>query len=267
MQPGPPPSLQMPSFFHGSFMTVARKTNKEGHRCGEQYRKDGTFPAPRELLEIPPGTVVLTHEVADFQHERPAWRLYLISRVMGGLYEAMDYQNTLQVRDAYEVFCRETAWGALHFAIEPTGPVSASRTALRLQAALRFWEPLQSARYLFKTFNQVLSLDELLTASCDWAMDAWCPVGESGVHARLEKAAERMAQATPEDMMEAILRQMPRAFEHARNLKHRSALADPSLLRKRLKMLSPDAFEHVSGACTSDLLGQLYAWDREMEKQ
>ena len=32
-------------------------------------------------------------------------------------------------------------------------------------------------------------------------------------------------------------------------------------------MLSPEAFERVSGAFTSDLLFQLYAWDRQLEKQ
>ncbi len=32
-------------------------------------------------------------------------------------------------------------------------------------------------------------------------------------------------------------------------------------------MLPPRAFERVSGACTSNLLSQLYAWDRSLGKQ
>jgi hypothetical protein len=32
-------------------------------------------------------------------------------------------------------------------------------------------------------------------------------------------------------------------------------------------MIDPQAFERVSGAWTSELLGQLYDWDRELEKQ
>lgn len=267
MPPAPPSSLLLPSFLHGPFTAVARRASQEGRRCGEQYRKDGSFPTPRELQVVPLGELVLAHEVTDLQHEKPAWRLYQLSRVMSGLYEALDYQDTLQARDAYEAFCRDTAWGALHFAIEPTSPVSASRTAFRLQAVLRFWEPLQSARYLFKSITHVLSLDELMTASCDWAMDAWCPEGEGAVRARLATAAERMARAAPEDSIEAILRQMPRAFAYARNLKHRDVLADPAFLHERLGMLSPEAFEHISGACTPELLGQLYAWDRELGRQ
>jgi hypothetical protein len=190
MKQGPPPSLQIPSFLHGSFMTVARSTSKEGRRCGEQYRQDGSFPAPRTLLEVLPEEVVIVHEVADFERARPAWRLYLLSRVMAGLYEAMAFQNTLQVRDAYEAFCRESAWGALYFAVTHPGPASAERTALRLQALLRFWEPLQSVRYRFTAPNAALTLEDL---------------------ARLELAVERLTRATRDDSVEAALRQLPRA--------------------------------------------------------
>lgn len=267
METGQHPSLELPSFLHGSFMSVARKTSREGQRCGEQYRKDGSFAAPRELLDVPPSEVVIAHEVADFQREQPAWRLYMLSRVMSGLLEAMDYQNTFQVRDAYEAFCRETTWGALHFAVEQNAPRSAERTALCLKAVLRFWEPLQTVHYLFKKLGAVLTLEELMLASSDWAVDAWCPVGDSPVRARLELAAERMARATKEDCMEAILREMPRALAYASDLKHRAVLSAPTFWREQLDMLPPKAFERVSGACTSDLLGQLYAWDRALGKQ
>ncbi|WP_224250292.1 hypothetical protein [Hyalangium gracile] len=257
----------MPSFLHGTLMNVARKTRKEGHRCGEQYRKDGTFPTPREMLEVSPGDVVIAHEVVDFQHEQPAWRLYMLSGVMRGVNEAMEYQHAFQVRDAYEDFCRETAWGALHCAIEPNGPVSCARTAVRLQAVLPFWEPLESVRYLFKKLDTEVTLEALLMASNDWAMDAWCPVSEGSVRTRLQMAADRMARATRDDCIEAILRQMPRALEFARGLKHRDLLADPSFQHQRLTLLTPEAFERLSAARTSDLLGQVYAWDRQLAQQ
>jgi hypothetical protein len=92
-------------------------------------------------------------------------------------------------------------------------------------------------------------------------------VDEGSVRSRFELAAARMARATKEDCIDAILREMPRALANARNLKHRNVLADPSFLRERLERLSPEAFERVSGACTPDLLGQLYAWDHELGKQ
>jgi len=44
----------------------------------------------------------MTHEVADFHRERPAWRLHMVSVLMDGLYEALGWQDPLPVRDAYE---------------------------------------------------------------------------------------------------------------------------------------------------------------------
>ncbi len=135
--------------------------------------------------------------------------------------------------------------------------------AQRLHALLRFWEPLHSIRYLFSSPAAALTLEELMRDSCDWAMEAWCP-GEGPVRARLKTAAERMARATREDSIEAILRQMPRALTSARGLKHRDVVADPELQRQRIVALGPQAFERVSGACTSELLALLHAWDRQL---
>ncbi|WP_257457487.1 hypothetical protein [Archangium lipolyticum] len=267
MAPGQPSSLQMPSFLHGSYASVQQKTRKEGLWCAEQYQKDGTFPAPLRLVEVPPGEVVVAHGVADFQRERPAWRLYMMSNVMNGLSEDMEGQDAFVARDAYEAFFRETAWGALYFAIDSDAPRSAELMALRLRAVLRFWETLQSVRYLFKTLGALLTLEELMLAARDWAMDAWCPEEGASVRMRLETATERMARATREDSIEAVLRQLPRVLTFARDLKHQQVLADPAFQRERLATLDPRTFERVSGACTSDLLGQVYAWDRQLGKQ
>ncbi|WNG44747.1 hypothetical protein F0U60_12095 [Archangium minus] len=265
MPPGQSASLQLPSFLHGTFRSVQQKTHQEGVRCGEQYRKDGTFPSPRQMVELPPGEVVVAHEVVDFQRERPAWRLYMVSHVMGDL--AQDGQKSFPVRHDYEAFFRETAWGALFFATTHMGAVSAERTARRLQAVLRFWEPLQCARYLFNQPGVPQTLEEVMVAACGWAMDAWCPVGDASVRSRLEGAAERMARATREDCIEAIFREMPRALALARKLKHREVVADPAFQRERLASLDARSFERVSGALTGELIGLLYDWDQELGLQ
>lgn len=264
MAPGQPSSLQLPSFLHGTFPSVHQKTAKEGTQCGEQYLRDGTFPVPRQMREVPPDEVVVAHEVVDFLRERPAWRLYMVSNVKNGLYGVLVGQNTIPARDAYEAAFRETAWGSLYFAIDPSSPVSAESTAVRLQAVLRFWEPLQSVRYLFKNPGTSHTLEELMMASCGWAMEAWCPEEGPSTRARLEIAAERMARATREDCIEAILRQMPRALSFERDLKHRQILADPAFQRERITMLDARAFRRVSGARTSELIGHLYDWDHEL---
>ncbi|WNG24170.1 hypothetical protein F0U62_09155 [Cystobacter fuscus] len=263
MASGQTSSLQLPSFLHGTFRSVQQKTRRDGSRCGEQYREDGTFPVPRQMLEVAPGEIVVAHEVVDLQREHPAWRLYMVSNVIDGLLDAVDSKNTLPARDAYEAALLETAWGALYFTLAQMGPVSAERTARRLQAVLRFWEPLQCARYLFKKLGMAHTLEELMVASCDWAMDAWCPLGEVSVRERLEMAAQRMEKATREDCINAIFREMPRALAHVGELKHWKVVADPEFQRERLTTLDPRSFERVSAACTADLLWLLTRWDRD----
>ena len=267
MTPGRTSSLQLPSFLHGTYRSARQKAKRAGLRCGEQYQKDGTFLLPRQMVEVPPGEVVVAHDLVDFQHERPAWRLYLVSDVMNGLLDAVDPKTTFPTRDAYEDFCLESAWGAFHFALAQMGPVSAQRTAKRLQAVLRFWEPLECARYLFKKLGTAQTLEEVMVASCDWAMDAWCPVGDDSVRERLETAAQRMARAKREDCIEAIFREMPRALAHAGKLKHRNVVADPDFQRERLAVLNPRSFERVSGARPGDLISLLHDWDQELGLQ
>ena len=84
---------------------------------------------------------------------------------------------------------------------------------------------------------------------------------------RLETAAQRMARATREECIEAILREMPRALAHAGKLTHRNVVADPDFQSERLSMLDPRSFDRVSGAYTGDLIGQLHDWDHELGLQ
>jgi len=262
-----PALLQMPSFLYGTYNTAKRKAHTEGRRCGVQYQKDGFFPSPLELEALPPGEVVVAHDVVDFDRARPAWRLYMLTEFRNGLRDALDWKNTSQANDAYEAAARETAWGALYFVFALIAPKSAEKMSLRLRAMLRFWAPLQSARYLFTAPNEPISLEQLMIASVDWAMDAWCPGSEAPVRERLEMAAARMARATKEDCIEAIVRQMPRAFASADGLKHGAVLMEPGFLRERLATLEPKPFEHVSGAWTGALMAQLYHWDHQLGLQ
>lgn len=266
MTPQPPSVLRLPSFLQGTYSSVQQKVRREGLRCGTQYREDGSFPAPRQMLELPPGQIILAHEVTDFQRELPAWRLYMVSNLMVALSQSPQKKHDpFPVRTDYETVFRETAWGALFFLTSHMYPMSAERTAQRLQAALRFWEPLQPSRYLFKKLGTVLTFEELMSAACGWALDAWDPGGAGAVYERLEKVARRMAQATREDCIEVILQRIPYALEHAGKLTHRSVVADPVFQRERLGVLNQRSFDMISGVYTGDLIGQLVDWDRQLD--
>ena len=261
-----PITLRMPSFLFGPYATVEREALKEGRRCADEYQTKGLVTLPREMREVQPGEVVIARGVVDFQRERPAWRLYLLSSVIDGWCEAVGWRDAFQVSDRYEISCRETAWGALDYGISYHAPMSAERVALRLKAVLRAWDTLQVARYLFSSPGTALTLEELMMAACDWVLTAWCP-GEGGpVRRRLEAATDRMARATKEDSIEAILRQLPPTLPFASSLKHRDVLGTPAFWRKRLATLAPDSFERLSAALPAHLLEQLTDWDQELEQ-
>jgi hypothetical protein len=265
MESKPLPSFEMPSFLYGSYAEVHRKATKEGRRCATQYQKDGTFLVPREVLPVKPGSVVLMDGAIDFTREQPAWRLYLLSDVREGLYKALDWKGTSHAREQYEACFRETAWGALHYAITYVAPMDVVSFALRFKSVLRFWDALQTARYLFTSPDALLTLDELMMATCDWAMDAWGPAECGSVRTRLEGAVERMSGATKEDSIKAILRQLPRVLAATQGLKHREVLADPAFWNERLTMLDPESFNRISAASTANVLERLHLWDRQLE--
>jgi hypothetical protein len=267
METGQEPVLQMPSFLYGPYDEVEQAALAEGYRCARQYRQNGSFSPPRELLEVPPGEVVVTRAVVDFQHERPAWRLYMLSKVLGGLRRGLNWQDLSAARELHETSYRETAWGALGFAILQNAPMDKEHMALRLQAVLRFWEPLQSVRYLHGSPDARLTLEELMMTACDWLLPAWCPESTGSIPMRLEMAAERMLRATREDSIEAILRQLPRTLPFARGLAHPEVLGNPHRWREHLATLAPDSFTRLSAASPAELLEHLYDWDRQLQQQ
>ncbi|MFY0562908.1 hypothetical protein ACN28E_03605 [Archangium lansingense] len=260
--------LQLPSFLYGPSITIKSKTRAEGRRCGKQYQLNGSLPQPRELRTVSPEEVVFTHGLVDFQNQHPAWRLYMVSDVMMSLYD-VDEKNHRHLSNLYEATFRETSWGALYFALSGMAPESAERIALRLQAVLRFWDALQHGRYLHQTLNTFMSLEELMTDACGWAMDAWCPEGGASIHSRFSVASERMARATREDCVEAILRQLPRIFSFAdRNkLNHPHEVMDATAWREHLATLDATEFERISAVRPGAVLQRLYIWDRQLDLQ
>jgi hypothetical protein len=261
-------TLHLPSFLHGTYKTIERRAKAEGRRCAKEYQLSGAIPQPRELLPIAPGDVVFTHNVVDFDNNSPAWRLYLLGEATMSFVEA-DKKNYRYLDELYEKTFRETPWGALYHALSGIAPHSAERTALRLQAVIRSWDSLHHGRYLHKKLNTFMNLEELMTAACGWAMNAWCPEGGDSVRSRFQVASERMARATREECVEALLGQLPRilSFADRRKLNHTEVVMELTSWREHLATLEPQEFERISGVCPADVLREMYQWDRQLDVQ
>jgi hypothetical protein len=258
-------SLRMPAFLYGREEESAAAATREGERCAEQYRKDGTLPLPQVLVEVPAGEVVVLRDRVDFGWGQPRWRLHHLSKVRSGLWEDPPRKDSPLLAERLERLYLGTPWGALYFMLAHRAPQSAEREAARLEAVLRFWEPLQSVRYLYDSPGEPLGWEELMERECDWVLTAWSPEEGGSVRERLEKGARRMARATREECVEAILRQVPGALAAAHPLHHREALADLELWRARLAAMGPASLLELSSAWPSPLSRMIYRWDKQLD--
>ena len=92
----------------------------------------------------------------------------------------------------------------------------------------------------------------------------WCPGGPASIREHLAQTVERMARATREECLEAVLRVIPVLVEGDTDLNHHEVLSDPDFLRERLSALPPKRFESLSSADKYAVAVQLSAWDREL---
>lgn len=258
------PVLEFPGWLYGTTTTLLRKVRAEGQGWAREYLKTGAFPQPRQLRQVVPGEVMVMHSGADFHATGPRWQMHAFIGVFTRLEECVQEQELQRTKEAFESFCLSTPWGALYHAVSPPPPWSAGRMAKRLASLLRFWAVLQGPRYAFWSFDDNYTLEELMNDRWGKTLEAWCPGGPASVREHLALTVERMARATREDCLEAVLRVMPTVVEANRHLKHREVLGDPGFLRERLGTLPPKKFESLSSACKYAVNGQLYAWDREL---
>ena len=264
MSPERSSTLKFPSVLHGPRDAVLSQARAEGRRCVRHYLKHGVFPEPTLLREVPPGEEVLCHSAVDLQPDRPAWRLYLFLQVMGAVWERVTGEELEKRHEAFEVFCRETPWGALFCAVQPSGPWSVKRMAPRLEAVLRHWEALRGPTYIFREPRLKYTLEELMEDIYRPTLEAWHPGARSSVRAQLEETVRRMGRAGPEDCLEAVLRVMSHLVSEGGGLKHREILGDKGWLREHLAALSPERFERISSAEASAVNEQLREWDRAL---
>ncbi|ATB33047.1 hypothetical protein [Melittangium boletus] len=258
------PVLEFPAMLHGPIGTILRKVRAKGQGWAREYLKTGGFTQPRQMLQVPPGELLIVHSGAEFDFiPRSYWRVHLFADVFIGLNGGVPEEECQRMEDAFETFCLSTPWGALYHAVSPPPLRSADRMARRLAALLRFWTVLQGPRYAF-WFDRKYTLEELVEDIYGKTLDAWCPGGPASVREHLALTVDRMSCATREDCMEAMLRVIPVLVAEDTGFKHREVLIDPGFLRERLASLSPKDFGDVSGAYKYTVTMQLAAWDRQL---
>jgi len=258
------PVLEFPAMLHGSIGAIRREVSARGQGWAREYLKTGGFTQPRRMLQVPPGEVLVMDSGADSNLiPRPRWRLYMLHSVFMSLNDGVPDEECQRMEEAFESFCLNTPWGALGYTVSPLPLRSAERMARRLAALLRFWDVLQGPRYAF-WFDRTYTLEELMDDLYGQTLKAWCPGSPASVREHIVLVVERMARATREDCVEAVLRVIPVLVQADVHIKHREELSDPDFLRERLATLSLEDWEDVSSAHRYAVSGLLCAWDRQL---
>ena len=263
------PVLEFPEMLYGHTEDIIHKVRTMGQSWAREYLETGAFSLPRRMLPVPPGELLVMDPVGHFDvNLRPRWQVHLFTHVFMSLSDGVPKEERQRMEESFEAFCLSTPWGALFQSVSPSPPESAERMARRLAALLRFWDVLQAPRYAFWAFQwRDCSLEELMDYLYRKTLEAWCPGGPASVREHLVLTVERMARATREECMEAVLRFIPVLLELEHDLKHREVLSDPDFLRERLAALPPKDFERCSSACLYAVSGLLADWDGELERQ
>jgi len=259
------PVLEFPAMLYGSTSNIRRKVSAAGQWWAREYLETGVFPQPRRMRQVLPGEVLVMHAGAEFDLGSTRWWMHMFVDVFMGLDEGVPEQARQRTEEAFESFCLSTPWGALYHAASPPPPWSAGRMAKRLAAVLRFWEVLQGPRYAYG-LPKSLTLEGLMEYIYRQTLEAWCPGGPASVREHLTLAVERMARASREECLEAVVRVMAALVEMNKKLKHRDVLEDPAFLRERLRALPPEKFEDLSSADRYAVNDQLHDWARELER-
>ncbi|HZH79546.1 MAG TPA: hypothetical protein VEY88_26225 [Archangium sp.] len=261
------PVLEFPAMLHGSTATILRKVRAEGQWWAREYLQTGVFAQPRRMRQVAPGEVLVMHAGAELGTPHSCWRMHLLGEVIVGLIEGVPEEARPRMEEAFEAFeafSLSTPWGALYLVVPPSPQESAGQVANRLASLLRFWDLLQGLRYKFWSFEQACTLEELMEDIYRESMGVWCPGGPASVRERMALMMERMARATREECLEAVLRVMPAVVETDPALKHCERLRDPAFLRERLHALPPEKFESLSSADKYAVCGLLFEWYRQL---
>ena len=266
MMGSPPPMLELPTMLHGLAHEVRRKVRVEGQGWAREYLEKGGFTPPQKMLLVSPGELLEVESATVLAREPDRrWRVHLFFDVFTPLSRGVPVELRPRMDEAFESFCLGTPWGTLFHLVYPAAPWSAERMARGFTALLRFWDVLEGPRYA-RWPNPACTLSDLVRHRYGDLLEAWCPGGATSVREHMTRTVERMARATREDCMEALLRVIPVLIQGEKNLEHRELLRDPGFQRERLAALPSERFERISSASNA-VLEQLIGWDRELGRR
>jgi hypothetical protein len=256
--PTDPNALLFPAFMYGDKTTCRRKMKAEAKKWAKHYSEGREFPVPK-LMPIPPGSVVFTDETfANFvgggysmnaastivtisanpkeQGLHIQWRAYLLDdlRFDAGSAAKCSQVEGLAFRRVFVPFVCKYAWGAISAAAIGTLLNSIELTVPRIEGVLRFWEALDTLKYV-DFGERPVSLAGFMTNQFQGTITMWVDQPRGNMRADLHTAIDHMRQASEDEIHMRLVKRLREYVDTDKYLKNREWLKSPGVIEAGLE--------------------------------
>jgi hypothetical protein len=247
----------------------------EALKWAKAFRAGREFPVPK-LVPIAPGTVVFTDrnsadlvrlgytfipntnrvlidgETAKTQELHLQWRVYLVNdmRYERKMADLSDEKQWAFER-AFNAFVCKYPWGAISMAASPSFFSDIAIVVPRIEGVLRFWEALDTLRYL-GLHNHAICLTEHVLFYFNGEIAMWVDRPTGDVRTDLQKAMEQMRQASADEIYTRLVNRLRQCADTENSVKHRDWLKSPGVIEMGLEKERTYGQQHYDNLTAGD---------------
>ncbi|HRI68491.1 MAG TPA: hypothetical protein PK156_29885 [Polyangium sp.] len=277
----PAEALLFPAFMYGDRTTCRRKMKAEAKKWAKCYVQGREFPEPK-LIAVPPGTVVFTgehmaHMVAQGysfsfspqvnivtiaanprqEGRHIQWRPYLLKDLQHETewVPKLDNAECFAFRSVFVPFVCRSAWGAIGAAVIPCLLNSIELTVPRIEGVLRFWEALDTLKYI-DSDEHPMSLSDLINYYFCGQIAMWADQPTGNIRTDLQTAIDLMRNASADEIHARLIKRLRDYVDIKKGLQMREWLKSPGVIEAGLeaeRQLGQDLYDNLTSGANSEL--------------
>ncbi len=282
-------SLMFPAFMYGDRTTCRRKMKAEAKKWAKCYAEGRPFPEPK-LIPVPPGSIMFIDETtahwvaSGFSFTGPnmvtinkdagqdglrlQWRPYLLHDLEFEIewhpILKLSKEQCFAFRRRFIPFVCQYAWGAISAATLGCLHNSFELAIPRIEAVLRFWEPLDTLKYADVRARPV-SLAEFMKENFEDIVVMWVDQPTGNIRLDLPIAIKRMQTASADKIHERLLERLHEHVEVQTGLAHRDWLKSDGVIESGLETYMktyPDYYRDMAAGNTGEFASFLVTLER-----
>jgi hypothetical protein len=185
------------------------------------------------------------------------WRAYMLKDLQFETEIAadLDRPECWAFRRVFVPFVCKYPWGAISTAIIGCLLNSIELTVPRIEGVLRFWEPLDTLKYV-DLHERPISLAQLMIDCFEGNIAMWVDQPTGNVRADLQAACDQMRNAPEEEIRSRLIKRLRAQVDIKKELQHREWLKSPGIIEAGLeaeRQLGQHWYDNLTGGQTSEL--------------